>query len=49
MKLFIWGLVLLAVFVWGVLVDIGGGVYMFLWTALVMMAIGSMKLGHRPT
>jgi hypothetical protein len=47
MKLFIWGLVMLAIFILGLLVDIGGGVYMFLWAAIVLMIIGAMKLGHR--
>ncbi|MGT2462709.1 hypothetical protein [Sinomonas atrocyanea] len=47
MKLFIWGIVMLAIFVLGVLVDIGGGVYMFLWAAIMLMIIGSMKLSHR--
>ncbi|MDQ0260502.1 hypothetical protein [Sinomonas atrocyanea] len=47
MKLLIWGLVMLAVFILGLLVDIGGGVYMFLWAALVLIIIGSMKLSHR--
>jgi hypothetical protein len=47
MKLFIWGIVMLAIFVLGLLVDIGGGVYMFLWAAIVLIIIGSMKLSHR--
>lgn len=47
MKLFIWGIVMLAIFVLGLLVDIGGGVFMFLWAALVLMTIGTMKLSHR--
>lgn len=47
MKLFIWGIVMLAIFVLGLLVDIGGGVYMFLWAALMLMTIGSVKLSHR--
>jgi cell division protein FtsL len=46
MKLMVWGLALLVLFILGVLVNIGGGIYMFLWAAVVLMAIGTMKLAH---
>ncbi|GHG52740.1 hypothetical protein GCM10012320_23140 [Sinomonas cellulolyticus] len=46
MKLMVWGLALLVLFILGVLVNIGGGIYMFLWAAVVLMAIGAMKLAH---
>ncbi|BCT74437.1 hypothetical protein SCMU_02790 [Sinomonas cyclohexanicum] len=46
MKLFIWGLALLVIFILGMLVNIGGGIFMFLWAAVILLAIGAMKLAR---
>ncbi|MDQ4491340.1 hypothetical protein RBS60_14150 [Sinomonas sp. ASV486] len=46
MKLFGWGLVMLAIFILGMLVNIGDGIYMFLWAAIVLIAVGGMKLAR---
>lgn len=46
MKLFVWGLVMLAIFFLGLLINIGGGIFMFLWAAIVLLVIGAMKLAH---
>ena len=45
-KLFIWGLVTLAIFIVGMIVRVGDGVFMFLWAAIVLFIIGAMKLAR---
>lgn len=46
MKLFIWGLALLVIFILGMLVNVGGGIFMFLWAAVILLVIGAMKLAR---
>lgn len=46
MKLFAWGLVMLVIFILGLLINIGGGIFMFLWAAIVLFSLGGMKLAR---
>lgn len=46
MKLFIWGLAMLVIFVLGLLINVGGGIFMFLWAAVILLGIGGMKLAR---